>query len=81
MKQEHVNLLSSKMLEFFEEYADSQGDVLSFVSTSFVGTMENCGFSQEFMDDTCDRMKLAFMKKRILSNEKNKKNKHNKEIK
>lgn len=42
----------------------TKSEVLCFLSTCFVGTMEMHGYSQDFMDRTCDRMKENFRKKR-----------------
>lgn len=45
-----------------KNYTPSQ--VLSFLSSTFVGTMAMNGFSEEFFDATCERMKESFKEKR-----------------
>ena len=60
MEQTEINELH-KMLEMYaKDKGWSRPKVLGFLSAVFVGTMKMQGYSQEFMDATCDRMKERF---------------------
>ncbi len=60
MEQTEINELY-KMLEMYaKDKGWSGSQILGFLSVVFIGTMKVQGYSQEFMDATCDRMKEMF---------------------
>lgn len=64
LSQEEVE----EMHRVLENHVQAKGynrvQVGALLSSIFVGTMEMYGWSQDFMDRTCDRMKDKFREKR-----------------
>lgn len=65
MKQERINLIHKDMAKLFEYHGLNQTEVLSFLMSMFAGTFVNAGYSKEFFDRTCEKMKEDFLIKSI----------------
>lgn len=48
------------MVEFIRDKNLSYTQVLSFLTINFIGTLYQCGFDEDFVDATLDRMKKEF---------------------
>jgi len=64
MDQEDINELHGLIQNYAIEKGYETKHLLAFLTSVFIGTMEMKGYSQEFMDATCDRMKVKFREKR-----------------
>lgn len=64
MNQEDAEELHNIINEWGMSKEYKTHEMLAFITCLFVGNMEMYGYSQEFMDKTCDRMKKQFMAKR-----------------
>lgn len=60
MDQSKINELHSIMVDFFFENQVKESYILSFLMITYLGTLANAGFSQEKVEDICDRMKMKY---------------------
>jgi len=68
MKQEKVNELFDLIVDFAIKNDYSASEVLAILSMTFVETMHRTGYSQDFMNKTCDHLKDIFKIKRDRTN-------------
>jgi hypothetical protein len=64
MEQYQINTLHEVLEDHCKQMGYKVSEVLSFLSVSFVGTMAMHGYSEEFFDATCERMKIQFREKK-----------------
>lgn len=64
MKQEQINEMWALLEKHAQEKNYKISQVLAFLSTCLVGTMAMHGYTEEFFDATCERMKVNFRKKK-----------------
>mgnify|MGYP001589049610 CR=1 FL=1 len=64
MKDKQIKEIHALMENFFCENEIPLHHILAFITTTFVGTLEMHGYSQDFFDKTCERMKNEFREKR-----------------
>jgi hypothetical protein len=50
------------MMNFLDQKNITYSQLLSFLTVNFIGTLYNAGFTQEFADNTFDKMKQEFRK-------------------
>lgn len=65
---------TDELYELIQDYIDRHdikiSEFLAFITPMFIGTAEMHGFSEEFMQDTLNKMMLDFKKKREKRNAK-----------
>lgn len=64
LSQEQINEMHALLDNHGKEKGYRPTQMLAFLTSTFVGTMEMHGYSQDFMDRTCDMMKKKFREKR-----------------
>ena len=64
MDQEDIEELHDLINEWGMSKGYKTHEMLAFFTCLLVGNIEMHGYSQEFMNETCDRMKKQFMHKR-----------------
>jgi hypothetical protein len=64
MKDEDIQELHTIMTDWAMSKGYNSTHLLAFLSATFACSMEMTGYSQEFMDQTCDRMKENFRSER-----------------
>ncbi len=66
MKDKQIKELHGLLENYCDEYEIPLHEILAFITAIFVGTLEMHGYSEDFFDKTCERMKQEFREKRKL---------------
>lgn len=64
MTQDEINELHKLLDDYCEKKKFTVFQILGFLTVVLMGTMEKEGYTQQFFDATCDRMKEKFKGKR-----------------
>jgi len=64
MEQNEINELHAILENYVREKGLKVSEALSFLTTTFVGTMVIHGYTEDFFDKTCERMKQHFKEKK-----------------